>query len=469
MAERLGGRIAFWSGGAVAAAMVAVPPTDSLSAAAMAVAGVGLMMAIWWMTEAVPLPATALAPLALFPLLGVAPIAEVGAAYADPLIFLFLGGFLIARAIERWGLHRRLAMAALAGAGGRPVRTVGAVMAATAFLSLWISNTASAMVMAPIAASIAAARPTDERFAAALMLGVAFAATIGGMGTVIGTPPNALFAAYMRESHSVEIGFSEWMAVGLPVALILLPIAWVLLTRVFFPPEGGAIALTLEGGGAMSPGARRTAIVAGLAALGWIFRPALAANVPGLDLSDAGIAMLAALALFVTPSGEKPGQRLLDWETAAGLRWDVLILFGGGLALADAIDGAGLAAWIGLQAQALSSWPTLALLTVFALIIVYLGELASNTAMAAIFLPVAGAAAVGMGADPLVFALPVALAASIGFMLPVATPPNAIVFIHPAVTRARMLRAGAPLDLIGVVVALAAGALLAPLVFGTAG
>lgn len=465
-----GKRIAFWSGLAVAAALIAAAQLrgeseGGLSAPALAAAGVGLMMAIWWMTEAVPLPATALAPLALFPLLGVAPIAEVGAAYADPLIFLFLGGFLLARAIERWGLHRRLALAALAGAGGRPAATVGAVMAATAFLSLWISNTASAMVMAPIAASIAAAKPADGRFAAALMLGVAFAATIGGMGTVIGTPPNALFAAYMRESHGVEIGFAEWMAVGLPAALILLPIAWALLTRVYFPPAEGRIALTLGESARMGPGARRAAVVAGLAALGWIARPALVAAFPGLGISDAGIAMLAALLLFTLPSGEKPGERLLDWSMAAGLRWDVLILFGGGLALAAAIDDVGLAAWIGRQAQALEGWPVLALLTVFALVIVYLGELASNTAMAAIFLPVAGAAAVGMGAEPLVFALPVALAASIGFMLPVATPPNAIVFIHPAVTRARMLRAGAPLDVIGVAVAIAAGALLAPLVF----
>ena len=472
--------LAFWAGVAAAVALIALPPPEGLSEPAMAAAGIGLMMAIWWLTEALPLPATALAPLALFPLLGVAPLEAVATAYADPLILLFLGGFLIARAIEAWDLHRRLAVAALARTGRRPSSVVAAIMAAAAFLSLWISNTAATMVMAPIAAAVAAARPQDadedadedededEDYAAALMLGVAFAATIGGMGSLIGTPPNALFAAYMREAHGIEIGFADWMLVGLPIALILLPIAWAVLTRFAFRLKDAA-ALTPAALGPIAPmsaGARRVAIVACCAAAGWIARPGIAALAPELQLSDAGIAMLAALALFALPSGAPERPRLLDWETAAGLRWDVLLLFGGGLALAQAIDRTGLALWIGDRAQALEGWPVWALIAAIALVIVYLGELASNTAMAAVFLPVAGATALGLGADPLAFALPVALAASIGFMLPVATPPNAIAFAHPAVTRARMLRAGAPLDLIGVIVALLIGGVLGPLVFG---
>ena len=269
-------------------------------------------------------------------------------------------------------------------------------MAATAFLSLWISNTASTMVAAPIAASIAAMRGRDDGFGAALMLSVAYAATIGGMGSLIGTPPNALFAAYMEETHGIVIGFAEWMLVGLPVVIVLLPLTWVLLTHAAFRIGPEPITLDFSGTTPLSKGEKRLAAVAGLTALGWITRPLVSEAFPDFALSDAGIAMTGALALFI---------------------------------------------------------------------IVYLGKLASNTAMAAIFLPVAGAAAIGIGADPLIFALPVAMAASIGFMLPVATPPNAIVFANPLVTRPDMLRAGAPLDLIGIVVALAAGMVLGPLVF----
>jgi len=457
---------AIWIAVAVIASLAFLGPFGGLTREAQSAAAVGLVMALLWMTEAVPLPVTALLPLALFPLLGVSSIAELGPAYANPVIFLFLGGFLIARAIEKWNLHRRLAFAILARTSGDPAVVVLAVMAVTAFLSLWISNTAATMVVAPIAASIAAMRDEGDGFAPALMLGVAFAATIGGIGSLIGTPPNALFAAYMEKTHGVIIGFAEWMAVGLPVVAILLPVAWLVLTRFAFRLDSGHVATGFARLGAMSAGERRVAIVSGLTALAWIARPALAGLVPGLALSDAGIAIAGAVILFILPAGDGRGSRLLDWQTAAGLRWDVLILFGGGLALAAAIDDTGLAAWIGARAEALSGYPVLAILVILAAIIVYLGELASNTAMAAIFLPVAGATALAMAADPVTFALPVAMAASIGFMLPVATPPNAIVFANPAVTRADMIRAGAGLDVIGIAVALAAGTLLGPLVFG---
>jgi len=318
-------------------------------------------------------------------------------------------------------------------------------------------------VMAPIAGSVAAVRD-DDGFAPALMLGTAFAATIGGMGSIIGTPPNAIFAAYMREAHGVEIGFAQWMAIGLPVVLILLPVTWFFLTQISFRIDGASLGEMPELPGPMTTRERRVALIALAAACGWIFRPLLAQFMPGIGLSDAGIAMLAALALFSVPAGGGSRESLLSWEQAAGLRWDVLILVGGGLALAGAISETGLANWIGQSARAFAGLPPFVLITVVALVIVYLGELASNTAMAAIFLPVAGAAAIGLGYDPVAFALPVALAASVGFMLPVATPPNAIVFSYDAVTSRRMLRAGAPLDLIGVAVAVLAGVVLGPLV-----
>ncbi len=443
---------------------LALPPPEGLDPVAWRAAGLGLLMAAWWLTEALPLAATALVPLALFPLAGIAEMREVAGAYAHPLIVLFLGGFLVARALERWGVHWAVASALLSRIGGGPGRAVAGLMAATAFLSLWISNTAATLVMAPIATAIAAARAEDDRFAAAALLGVAYAATIGGMGSLIGTPPNALLAAYAEERHGIAIGFAEWAAVGLPVALLLLPLAWALLTLVVFPLRGGAVALPEAARAALGVPGRRVALVGGLAALALVLRPLADGLWPGAGITDAGIAILAGLLLFALPSGAPEGGRLLDWETARGLRWDVLILFGGGLALADAIEGTGLAVWLADRAGLLAGLPVWAVVLGLAAAVVAIGELASNTGVAAIFLPVAGATALGLGMAPLELALPVAFAASVGFMLPVATPPNAIVFAHPAVTRARMLRAGAALDVIGVVVAVAAAMALAPLV-----
>jgi sodium-dependent dicarboxylate transporter 2/3/5 len=273
-----------------------------------------------------------------------------------------------------------------------------------------------------------------------------------------------LFAAYMEEVHGLVVGFAEWMLIGLPVVVMLLPTSWLLLTRVAFRIEPGHIELVLDRLHPMSQGELRVAVVAGLTALCWIARPMIDGAFPGLGLTDAGIAMVGALALFIVPDGTGTG-RLLDWKSAATLRWDVLILFGGGLSLASGIDGTGLAQWIGEKAQNLQDLPTFWVLLLMAAIIVYLGELASNTAMAAIFIPIAGAIAVGTGSDLLIYVIPVALAASVGFMLPVATPPNAIIFANEAVTRTNMLRAGAPLDLIGILVAVAAGGILGPLVY----
>ncbi|WP_373050938.1 SLC13 family permease [Thalassovita aquimarina] len=444
---------------------VVMPVPTGMPAAAWLAAGLALTMAAWWLSEALPLAATALLPLAVAPLLGISGIAEVASHYSHPLIILFLGGFLLARAIERCGLHRRLAATLLGAAGKRPTHILAAVMATTAFLSLWISNTASTMVIAPIAAAIAASQPDRPQFGTALMLGVAFAATIGGMGSLIGTPPNAIFAAHVSTAYGIEIGFAQWAAIGIPVALVLLGITWLVLSRL--SPGLRADELNLSFGNQAAPmsvAERRVAVIAALTALAWITRPLLDWLFPALMLSDAGIAMLAAMALFITPDGDNG--RLLDWDTAAGLRWDVLILFGGGLALAGILDQTGLAGWIGGKIETLDHLPEILLLLVIAALIVYIGELASNTAMAAIFLPIAGAAAATLQVDPVIFMLPVALSASIGFMLPVATPPNAIVFSNPSVTRGDMLRAGALLDVIGIGIAVAAGALLAPVFFG---
>ena len=438
---------------------------DGLSGAAWRALGLLLVMALWWLTEAVPLAATALLPLAAAPVLGIAQMDNVATYYSHPLIILFFGGFLLSKAIERWGLHLRLAITLLNYAGQSPGRVLAAIMATTSFLSLWVNNTASAMVVAPVAGAIAASQPENPKFGTALMLGVAFSATIGGMGSLIGTPPNAVFAAHMSATYGIEIGFAQWAMVGLPTSAILLAVTWSVLVRISPGMPAGMLDLSFGSKpGAMTTAELRVAVIAILTALAWISRPLLEWAVPSVPLTDAGIAMVAAISLFLVPAGNS--DRLLDWDTARTLRWDVLILIGGGLALAGLVERTGLAAWIGGQTQSLHNVPTLALIFLVAAVIVYVGELASNTAMAAIFLPITSASAVALGIDPVTFMLPVALAASVGFMLPVATPPNAIVFSYPFVTRPDMLRAGALLDLAGILVAVSIGVVLGPYVFG---
>jgi sodium-dependent dicarboxylate transporter 2/3/5 len=463
--------------------MLAVGPPAGGGLSAWKAAAVVAWMAIWWMTEAIPLAVTALLPLVVLPLFGITTIDATASAYAQPLIFLFLGGFLLAKAMESWDLHRRLSRIAARIGGNRPRLIILNLMATTAFLSMWISNTATAMVMMPIALSLSrslapasgqgatATAAEHNDFAAALLLGIAFAATIGGMGTLIGTPPNALFAGLMQKSYGVSIGFAAWMAVGVPVVIVLLPVCWLILTRIVLRVPArldvsvAAAADRMAPLPPMSTGERRVAVLLALTALAWISRPLVARLLPGLPLSDAGIAMLAAISLFVIPAGAGRGIALLDWEHAKGLRWDVLILVGGGLALADAIHTSGLANSVADSMTGLAGWPAPLIMLVLFIAIVYLGELASNTAIAAVFLPIAGATAVGMGLMPIALMMPVALAASLGFMLPVATPPNAIAYGTGEVSARQLLRAGALLDVVSIVIVAAIAQVLGPLVF----
>ena len=434
-------------------------------------------MAAWWMTEPVPLAATALLPLVLFPPLGIGRIDKVAAAYADPLIVLFLGGFILAAAMQRHGLHRWLALRLLRLGGSTPASIVASMMGATAFLSMWVSNTATAMVMLPIGQSLVEGmRDTKGRadmtglgqFPAALALAIAYAATIGGMAALDGTPPNAMFASYMQKTHGVSIGFAEWLLVGVPVAVVLLPLTWLVLTRIAFvmPRDLRVDVAVLRDPGHLSRPQKMVGVVLLTTAAAWTLRPVIAGLVPALGLSDAGIALMGVMALFVLPSDRSGRNPLLLWSDLKGIRWDVLILFGGGLALADAIATTGLAHALGQLFHALDTWPAWLQVLAIMIVVVYLGELASNTAIAAVFLPVAGAAAIGLGASPLTLALPVALAASLGFMLPVATPPNAIVYGSGLITSRQMLRAGAILDIVTIpIVALLAmliGPYLAP-------
>ena len=451
--------------------MLIVPAPESLGVAGMRTAAVGMLMAVWWMTEAIPIPATALLPLALFPLLGVLDMPTAAAPYANELIFLFMGGFLLAAAMERWGLHRRMALGIMWRVGTSPSRLLLGFMLATGFISMWISNTATAAMMLPIAIAVGEMlRPKGivegpYRFGIALMLGVAYASSIGGVATLIGTPPNAVFAGAASELLDVQIGFTQWMAVGVPVAAVLLPATWLLLLKLYPPGElSGDAARVIEderaGLGGMGRGEKIVAVVFVATALAWILRAEKelgSVTIPGIEtwapgVEDSTVAMIAAVLLFLLPVDWRRGDFALDWRSAKNIPWDVLVLFGGGLSLARGMDVSGLAAWIGGVVGVLGDVPTIVVVLAVTTLIVFLTEVTSNTATATMAMPVVAGAAMGLGVDPLLPMAAAALSASMAFMLPVATPPNAMVFASGYVTIPQMSRAGFWLNLLSITV-----------------
>lgn len=467
------------AGPAVFALTLLLPPPAGLPAAGWHTLGLALMMAVWWTTEPMPIGITALLPPIVLPLAGIVDIGGATAPYANPLVFLFLGGFLLAAGVKRWGLHRRLAWIAVRSFGTEPRRLVLGFMVACGVLSMWISNTAAVVLMLPVAVSVVAAiedaRPgavSDERFARALLLGLAYAASIGGVGTLIGTPPNALLAGYLRDRHDIDLSFAAWSAVAIPLVLVFLPLAWLLLTRVVFrvpgrfadTPAGETLIGGLAPAGSTSTAERRVALVFAAAALLWVLRPFLN-RLPGLEgLSDPGIAIMCAAALFLIPSGTSEDRRfLLGWSEAQSIPWQVLILFGGGLSLAAAIDSSGLAGWIGDGLAAAGDLPPFVFLLLLTATVVMLTELASNTATVAALLPIVASIAAGSGLDAVVVSAAVAMSASCAFMLPVATPPNALVFATGHVTVATMMRAGLLLNLASILLVSLAAFALAPL------
>nr|WP_309082218.1 DASS family sodium-coupled anion symporter [Zhihengliuella sp.] len=504
--------------GLLAALLVYFSMPQDLDPAARLTAATAVLMGIWWMTEALPIPATALVPLVVFPVFGGVDIEEVGSSYGNDIIFLFMGGFILALAMQRWNLHRRIALMTVSAMGTRSTMVIAGFMLATGFLSMWVSNTATTVMMLPIGVSVlllvtnlgvtggrgeeapaagageanddvalargredpAGADPTGaeaggsaddgesaravdaevkeaviaSNFGTALMLGIAYAASVGSLSTIIGTPPNTLLVGYMNDAHGVDIGFGQWMLVGLPLAAVMLFLVWFLLTKVLFKPEideipGGRepIRRQLRELGPMSTGEKLVLAMFALAALSWVFMPMIAKGL----ISDAGIAMTVSILLFLLPAGAGRGVRLLDWESAVKLPWGVLLLFGGGLALSAQFSASGLTEWIGQQAQALGTVPLVLLVVIMATGVIFLTELTSNTATAATFLPVAGGVALGLGVDPLMLAVPVALAATCAFMLPVATPPNAIAYGSGYVTIGQMMRGGIWLNVAGIV------------------
>ncbi|MCX2970253.1 MULTISPECIES: SLC13 family permease, partial [Streptomyces] len=454
--------------GVVLALIVRFVLPDSLSADGKSVAAVATLMAVWWMTEAIPLAATALAPLVLMPLLGVAPVGDVAAPYASATIFLFMGGFIIALAMTRWNLHTRFALGTVLLVGTSPVRMIGGFMLATGLLSMWISNTATAVMMLPIGVAVlglvAQLRDgrQDPNFATALMLGIAYAASIGSLGTVIGTPPNAFLQSHLKAEYGIDISFFQWMLFGVPVAAVFLVLAWLVLTRVVFKPKiteiAGAREMIEERKRALGrmdrPQWTVLAVFAGAAA-SWVLVGVLKPHVTWVaeHTSDAGVAMLAALLLFTLPAERGGGRRVLAWEDTRDLPWGILLLFGGGLSLSGQFgaDASGLGPWIGDQVGGLDALPVLLLVLVIAVVILLLTELTSNTATTATFVPIMAAVAVGLDQDVMLLALPVALAATCAFMLPVATPPNAVVFSSGHVTIGQMIRGGVLLNATAVI------------------
>lgn len=446
-----------------------------------AVLGVGAWMAIWWITECLPLAVTALLPIALFPALGATTAAAATAPFANEVVYLYLGGFLLAEALQRWRAHERIAFAVILRVGTDSRRLVLGVMLATAFISMWISNTATAAMMYPIALAIGA-RFGDDAAArsqqVALLLGVAFSASIGGMATLIGTPPNLILAGAARELIGVNLDFFSFLKFGLPIAAVLLPICWALLVFVFHRQrvslgQDGVASLRAQQAalGPMSVGERRVLMVFVAMACAWFFRVPKAIGpltivgltdvVPGL--TDAGIAVIGGIALFLVQgrgNDAAPTRPLLSWREARELPWDVLLLFGGGLSLAAAMESSGLATRIGQWMSGLEGLPLPLVLLGVAVVTVIVSELASNAATASMGMPIAVALAAALGQPPLLMMLTIGLAASVGYALPMATPPNAIVFGSGVLTVRQMARAGLALDAIAILVVVGALALL---------
>jgi len=417
-------------------------------------AAITALCAVWWVTEPIPIPATSMIPFAAFPMAGVLDHKQVAGAYGHTLILLLLGGFILSTAMASSGAHKRLAVGMIrlvGGGGGR--RLVLGFMLATAVCSMWISNTATTLMLLPVAMAVLEQDKESgggDSLQLPLLLGIAYAASIGGMGTPVGTPPNVIFMAVYEETTGNKIAFIDWMKIGIPAVLLLIPVAWFMVTRKLKTSRS----LNLPALGAWSKPEKRVLWVFGITALAWVTRTAPFggwsqwADMPGAG--DSTVALLAVVALFLMPNGE--GKQMLDWETAARIPWGLLLLFGGGLAIAKGFQVSGLSealgSWLADDLQ-ITSWPVVAMTITLCLAITFLTEVTSNTATTTLLMPVLAAAGLAAGIDPAALMIPAALSASCAFMLPVATAPNAIVFGTGMVSTRQMAREGFALNLLG--------------------
>ena len=428
---------------------------------AVPVLSAGAWMLVWWIAEAVPLGVTSVLPMVLFPILGISTIAETTAPYGSHYVFLFMGGFLIAIALERWNLHRRFALNILVVAGGKPRRLIGGFMLATAALSMWISNTATTLMMLPIALSVASKVNEKEhpRFAMVLLLGTAYAANIGGIATLVGTPPNVAMAGIMEDQFSFSMPFLEWMLLAFPFAVLMLVLVYWLLTRVLCRVSnseltGGiqGIRSELQALGKWNAAEVRVAIVFLCTGVFWVGRRWLVSAF-GWELNDTTIAMLAGSVLFMIPSGTAEDRALLTWEDTKRLPWDILLLFGGGLTLAKALNDAEILPMVAEGIAGSEAFSTPVLIGIFTFSALMLTEVMSNLALTVIMVPVVGQVALNLGIDPLILVVPVTMASSCAFMLPMATPPNAIIFGSNRISMGNMASVGIVLNVVAAVVA----------------
>ena len=472
--------VGIYLGPAVTVVMLLIGPQGGLSDAAWRTAALGLWMAIWWATEARPVGVTAFIPLIFFAPLGITTLHKAAAPYANPILYLYLGGFLLALAMQRWDLHKRIALTLLTVSGTNGRSLVGGFMVTAALLSMWMTNTSTTMMLLPIVISVITViaetvKEIDEKerknFEICLLLGTAFGATIGGVATLVGTPPNAFLAAFLTDNYGIEISFARWMLVGVPVTIIMLPICWLVLTRLVYPISFETSGETQEhlkhlkkALGPASSAEWRIGIVFSCVVIGWMTRPWLTKYLPIEGLSDPGIVMIAAFLLFLIPSGGKNTLRLLNWKQTKELPWEILILFGGGLSLAASVSETGLAHWLGTSLVPLGALGIAAIVVGAVVLVIFLTELTSNLATTATLLPVLAALAIELGVSPVTLTVPVALAASCAFMLPVATPPNAIVFGSGRLTIPQMAKAGLVMNIVGVVLLSLVALFLAPMV-----
>lgn len=458
--------------------IVLAPTPPGMPLAAQFTAGITVWMAVWWITEVTHTAVTALLPLVLFPLCGVMPLKNVSAEFGNEIIFLFLAGLLFGRTIERWNLHTRIALRMVRWLGSNPARMVLGFMVATGFISMWISNTATAVMMTPVAIAVSSGQwggseQHNPNFRKALMLGVAYACSIGGMATIVGTPTNAIFLGYAQQELHQTVSFWKWFSFAFPFSAVLLLVCWGLLIRLY-PPEKDTngtdyrqiLQSKLDALGPVSVPERRLLYLFGAVIFAWVSGSLLWYQwVP--NSNDTIVATAGALLLFFVPAGNAhEGKPLLDWDNALRIQWGVLLFFGGGLALAKGFDVSGLALWMGHQMEGLQALhPVVILLAVLALVTL-LSEIASNIATASMMMPVLAALAAAVGADPFGMLLSAGLAASFGFGLPVATAPNTIVFSSGHLSTRDMARAGFLLDILAILLLLGFLYFFLPLVWG---